>query len=146
MYVLFPSMIYCVVQAKEALMDLFRSTNGEGWVRKDKWGTEAPLGDWSGVTVDTNGVVIGLDLNYMNLQGESASINALPLSLSLCISFSLLRLSAAVLSFPVPLYPTLASFDCLYHSSFATFFNPLLALISHPLVASVCLLYPLATF
>ena len=55
-------------------MDLYRSTNGDGWKKKkDNWGSTKPLSEWFGVKCDTGGNVIELVLGGMfkgnNLSG-----------------------------------------------------------------------------
>ena len=53
-----------------ALVALFGSTGGPDWVNKTNWLTDAPLGDWYGVTTDGAGRVIVLDLGSNNLVGS----------------------------------------------------------------------------
>ena len=52
------------------LRALYESTNGPAWHRRDNWLTDAPVETWHGVTVDSGGRVIGLDLRQNNLTGE----------------------------------------------------------------------------
>jgi Leucine-rich repeat (LRR) protein len=52
-----------------ALEALFTSCGGAGWKNKGGWMTDAGLGEWHGVTVDVEGRVIKLDLNWNNLAG-----------------------------------------------------------------------------
>ena len=52
-----------------ALVSLFRSTGGEKWLDRRNWLTDAPLGDWYGVTVDPAGRVVRLELDANNLAG-----------------------------------------------------------------------------
>ena len=54
---------------KAALMALYNATDGANWSRSDNWGTSAPLDQWHGVTVDTNGRVIRLELPENQLSG-----------------------------------------------------------------------------
>ena len=51
---------------KEALIDLYKSTNGESW--NTTWNTNENVNTWFGVTVENN-VVTGLQLNMNNLNG-----------------------------------------------------------------------------
>ncbi|CAM9231843.1 unnamed protein product, partial [Ectocarpus sp. 8 AP-2014] len=44
---------------REALIALFRSTGGAGWVRRDNWGTDDVLATWYGVKVNDQGRVVG---------------------------------------------------------------------------------------
>ena len=52
-----------------ALVALYESTGGPGWTNRNGWLTEAPLRRWSGVEVDAQGRVVGLDLNGNGLSG-----------------------------------------------------------------------------
>ncbi|MDN3656648.1 T9SS type A sorting domain-containing protein [Ferruginibacter paludis] len=51
-----------------ALVDLYNSTNGPGWVNHTSWLTTAPLNTWFGVTIETN-AVLALRLSSNNLNG-----------------------------------------------------------------------------
>ena len=53
---------------KEALIALYNSTNGAGWRKKQGWLTDAPVGEWYGVTVEGERVV-KIDLQNNNLRG-----------------------------------------------------------------------------
>ena len=55
---------------RDALVALYRATNGDSWRRKARWCTNAPLSNWYGVTVN-EGRVVGLALLSNNLQGEA---------------------------------------------------------------------------
>ena len=55
---------------KEALIALYNSSNGAQWHDKTGWLTDAPVGEWDGVTVEGERVV-KLELQNTNLQGES---------------------------------------------------------------------------
>ena len=54
---------------RDALVALYGSTGGPGWTNSSGWLTEAPLRRWSGVEVDAQGRVVGLDLGYNGLSG-----------------------------------------------------------------------------
>ncbi|WP_428275267.1 Ig-like domain-containing protein [Candidatus Palauibacter sp.] len=54
---------------RAALVIFFASTGGPTWVNKTNWLTDAPLGDWYGVTVDGTGRVTRLELDANNLSG-----------------------------------------------------------------------------
>lgn len=56
---------------RAVLEALFRSTGGEGWLRKHNWMTDAPLATWAGVKVDNHGRVVALNLQQNELQGTS---------------------------------------------------------------------------
>ena len=47
---------------RAALVALYEATDGPNWVNSDGWLTDAPLGEWYGVTTDVAGRVVGLDL------------------------------------------------------------------------------------
>ena len=49
---------------RDALMALYRSAGGLGWGKNVNWGTDAPLGDWSGVRVDDGGRVTELKFGH----------------------------------------------------------------------------------
>ena len=55
---------------REALLALYHATEGENWEYRDKWNTDEPVGTWHGVTVDSEGRVIELDLAANGLSGE----------------------------------------------------------------------------
>ena len=46
---------------QEALVALYNATDGENWNRSDNWLSDAPIGEWEGVTTDDDGRVIALD-------------------------------------------------------------------------------------
>ena len=51
-----------------ALVDLYNSTNGSGWINKTNWLTAQPVGSWYGITVNSNRVYT-IDLRNNNLTG-----------------------------------------------------------------------------
>jgi gliding motility-associated-like protein len=51
-----------------ALVDLYNSTNGNGWTNKTNWLTTQPVALWYGITVNTNRVFT-IDLRNNNLSG-----------------------------------------------------------------------------
>ncbi|CAM9818006.1 unnamed protein product [Ascophyllum nodosum] len=53
---------------RDALVALYRATNGDSWTEKQGWCTDAPLSEWHGVTVN-EGRVVDLRLFANNLQG-----------------------------------------------------------------------------
>ena len=55
---------------RAALMALYHSAGGTSWTRSDNWGTDAPLGEWFGVTTDSLGRVTRLLLDGNNLIGS----------------------------------------------------------------------------
>ena len=58
---------------KIALIALYNSTNGAEWGNKTGWLTDAPVGEWYGVTVEGERVV-AINLIYNNLRGQQASV------------------------------------------------------------------------
>ena len=57
---------------REALVALYNATGGENWnvYARGNWLSEAPLGEWRGVTTNNNGRVIDLLLDGNGLSGE----------------------------------------------------------------------------
>ena len=51
------------------LVALYRATDGENWTTNDGWLSDAPLGEWYGVTTDGDGRVTELYLNRNGLSG-----------------------------------------------------------------------------
>jgi myosin heavy subunit/ribosomal protein L13E len=80
---------------REVLLDLFDATQGKFWKIKMNWGTNRPLREWYGVTVELGAnehghnieTVVGLDLHDNNLCGE------LPQRMALLTSLRQLNLS-----------------------------------------------------
>ncbi|MYG81043.1 MAG: hypothetical protein F4187_04415 [Gemmatimonadetes bacterium] len=54
---------------REVLEILFDATGGTDWTNATSWLTDEPLGDWSGVTTDSDGRVVALELSGNNLSG-----------------------------------------------------------------------------
>ena len=54
---------------RDALVALYKATDGPNWMRNSNWLSAAPLGDWYGVRTDADGRVVELDLGNNNLQG-----------------------------------------------------------------------------
>ena len=55
---------------REALVALYNATDGPNWENNGKWLSDAPIGEWYGVTTDGSGRVIGLELWDNRLSGE----------------------------------------------------------------------------
>ena len=55
---------------REALVALYNATNGGNWRYNDNWLSDAPLGEWHGVTTNDDGRVTVLYLNNNELSGE----------------------------------------------------------------------------
>ena len=54
---------------KEALIELYNSTDGDHWSNNTNWCSDNPVGLWRGVTTDVNGLVTKLDLSAKGLNG-----------------------------------------------------------------------------
>ena len=54
---------------RDALVALYNATGGANWTNNTNWLTNAPIGQWHGVTTDGNGRVTNLDLNDNQLSG-----------------------------------------------------------------------------
>ncbi len=88
---------HCSDPERDALIALYKQTNGPNWTNKKNWTTPAPLGEWYGVTTDADGRVTELNLRDNNLSG------LLPPSLSNLSSLKTLNLADnAALSGPLP--------------------------------------------
>ena len=48
---------------REALVALYNATNGPNWDDNENWMSDAPLGEWEGVSTSDDGRVTGLNLN-----------------------------------------------------------------------------------
>ena len=55
---------------RAVLVTLYEATNGADWNENDNWLSDAPLGEWYGVTTDDNGRIIRLNLSQNQLGGE----------------------------------------------------------------------------
>ena len=55
---------------RQALTTLYNATNGPGWLRRDNWLSDEPLGTWYGVSADAQGRVDRLDLPRNQLRGR----------------------------------------------------------------------------
>ena len=74
-----PSGDAIVAEPDRATLDaLYDATGGADWLTDTNWLTDAPLGDWHGVTVDEEGRVTALELSGNGLTGRIPS----PLSLT----------------------------------------------------------------
>ena len=56
--------------ARAVLVTLYNTTEGANWTNNRNWLSDAPLGEWYGVTTDDDGRVIELDLSQNQLNGE----------------------------------------------------------------------------
>ena len=57
-------------EERSDLMKLYEAMGGESWTESANWGTDAPLGNWFGIRVDSAGRVTAINLNRNNLSGE----------------------------------------------------------------------------
>ena len=88
---------HCANPERDALIALYKQTNGPNWKNKKDWLTLAPLGEWYGVATDDSGRVTQLNLRDNNLSG------VLPLTLSSLTYLKTLNLAVNVaLSGPLP--------------------------------------------
>ena len=60
-------------EIREALVALYRATNGPGWTNSKNWMSTAPIHQWRGVVSDCDGSVSGLTLNSNQLAGQIPS-------------------------------------------------------------------------
>lgn len=68
---------HTVEREREALIELYNSTNGDNWYNNTNWCSDKPLSEWYGISVTNEGRVRGLALYDNNLIGtvpESFSI------------------------------------------------------------------------
>ena len=65
-----------VVLDREVLTILYHSTNGDEWTSNRNWLSNGPLSSWHGVSTNSTGEVVRLDLPRNNLQG--------PIPIELC--------------------------------------------------------------
>ena len=55
---------------RDALVDLYNSTDGDNWTDNTNWCSDKPVGEWYGVTATSEGVVKELRLYNNNLTGQ----------------------------------------------------------------------------
>ena len=58
---------------RSALVELHRATNGSEWTDRTNWVSDRPVGQWRGVTANSNGRVTGIALPSNNLSGQLPS-------------------------------------------------------------------------
>ena len=77
---------------REALVALYNATNGENWRNNGNWLSDAPLGEWYGVTTNDDGRVIALVFDDNELSGEiPAELGSLSNLVTLDLNFNGLR-------------------------------------------------------
>ena len=94
---------------RDALVTLYRAADGANWNRNDNWLSDAPLGDWYGVTTDDTGRVIDLDLSENQLDG------VIPAEIGRLTDLGRLSLWGNQLQGEIP--PTIGSLDNVTHLS-----------------------------
>ncbi len=82
--------------ARDALVALYNATDGPNWKNNENWLTDAPVGEWFGVSTDSQGAVTGLDLTDNGLAGE------LPPQLGNLVDLQRLRLNYNELTGSIP--------------------------------------------
>ncbi len=55
---------------RDILVALYEATNGPNWTNSENWLTDAPLGEWHGVSVNDDGLVDSLRLGANGMTGE----------------------------------------------------------------------------
>ena len=55
---------------RAALVALYNATDGANWLNNGNWLSNAPMGEWHGVTTDSDGRVARLDIERNQLTGE----------------------------------------------------------------------------
>ena len=60
---------FCTVD-RAVLVALYNATGGPNWTNNTNWLTDAPMGQWHGVTTDVSGRVTQLDLDNNGLTGQ----------------------------------------------------------------------------
>ena len=81
---------------REALIAIYNATDGDNWANNDSWLSDAPIGEWEGVTTDDNGRVTELSLLQNQLSGK------IPPELGKLSNLTELFLSANELSGKIP--------------------------------------------
>ena len=60
----------CDALERAVLADFFEAMDGDNWTNSDGWISDAPLGQWHGVSTDRYGRVVSLDLTDNGVSGE----------------------------------------------------------------------------
>lgn len=94
---------------RDILVRLFEATDGENWIDRENWLTDAPLGSWFGVSTDAEGRVSEVELRENGLAGR------LPPELGDLSELDDLDLASNSLSGPIP--PELGKLANLKHLS-----------------------------
>ena len=92
---------------RPVLEALYLSTKGDNWKRNDNWLTDAPLGEWYGVTADETGRVVEVDI------GDNWLVGSLPPEMGSLTNLRKLLLSHNYLGGEIP--PELGQLSNLTH-------------------------------
>ena len=84
-----------IMREREALMDLYNSTDGANWKNNENWGSDKPVSEWYGVWTE-RGHVYHLDLSDNGLKGS------MPESIGNLVNLEYLYLSNNQLSGSIP--------------------------------------------
>ena len=106
---------------REVLEEIYQELDGVRWRDATGWLSDAPLGDWYGVTADAEGTVTGLDLSNNNmfglfpealveltgvrtllLHGNPLMLGTIPASIGRLTSLTSLRLGSTALTGTIP--------------------------------------------
>ena len=89
---------------REALVALYNATDGENWNGIDNWLSDAPLGEWDGVTTNDDGRVKWLDLSNLEWLGLNSNelSGEIPAELGSLSNLESLDLSGNGLSGEIP--------------------------------------------
>ena len=60
----------CDAMERGVLAELFEAANGDNWTNSNGWLSDAPLGQWHGVSTGPYGRVVALDLSENGVSGE----------------------------------------------------------------------------
>lgn len=85
-----------LVADRAALVALYQATGGANWTSRDSWLSEAPIGEWHGVSTGPGGRVVELRLQDNRLAGE------IPPEVGNLSSLELLALGGNQLRGPIP--------------------------------------------
>ena len=70
---LWPALCEAQSPDRPALVALYRATGGTSWTTRTNWDTMAALNTWHGVTTNSAGRVVALNLRANNLSGSLPS-------------------------------------------------------------------------
>jgi Leucine-rich repeat (LRR) protein len=74
---------------RKAMIEFYEALGGHDWIERDFWGSDRPVGEWHGVTTDSDGYIVQLTIYDNNLTGPmSAAICRLERLHTLHLSFN----------------------------------------------------------